>query len=426
MLHNEIEYQYATNDKFSFGKYAEIFGYKKDTDITYFDFLGLFNRGIGKRLVNILGNRVWSKMPTITSEASPSLSNDFDAFAQRVSLQSAMATAERLAKIGRYATLLIGTSGELHEPAESIRSFNDIVYVLPKSSTDLSILSYNMDSSDPRYGMPETYEMEMELSTKEGMVGFEKKVVHASRVHHVCYSELGQRVVGEGYLLPVYNYFIDLIKVVGGGCHSLWLNVRNIFFNTKDGVNLPKGEKLEELKKALSQDFDQFEEGLRRVMMLQNFDAQTLNLPIPNIDNHFNVLCKLIAGTYGIPLRVLFGSETGERTGLLEKKQFERVIKDYRTFFSEPVFRGLMTTFLSMGLYKGVDTDMSISWGNITDLSDEEMLDINSKKTAMLVAYVNANGADDFIPPEIFLKKMLLFSDQEIEEIMKGVQDDAD
>ena len=93
---------------------------------------------------------------------------------------------DRLAGIGRFGVLLIGARDNqpLSQPlkANSLKAPADILYLSVYSEGSTQILTYDRDAQSARFGLPETYQVQMGATN----LGFGSEVVHWSRLIACC------------------------------------------------------------------------------------------------------------------------------------------------------------------------------------------------------------------------------------------------
>ena len=149
---------------------------------------------------------------------------------KRLQFTSRFARLDRLAGIGSYGVLLLGTSDINSQQAfaQPLRGKGlKLNYIRPfggmANDGDAQILKWVTDPSDPRYGQPLAYSITIQnLSTGDSHI----LEVHHSRVIHVADGLGSSEVEGTPRLQPVWNNLMNLEKIVGGSAEMYWRGAR--------------------------------------------------------------------------------------------------------------------------------------------------------------------------------------------------------
>lgn len=319
------------------------FGYKRSLE--YADYRGMYDRlGIATRLVEKFSNDTWNA-PVVLLDGSSRSDNIGDSttefldkwneLTKRLKLWGAMREADTMCGMGKYSIILLGTGGNLESPASKDGLLN---YVAAYDESQATIDSYIKDEKNPKYGMPEYYMVEVvDYQTSiGGNTTTRKQKVHHSRVIHVSENRLGSRVFGRPRLQEVYNRLMDYEKVTGGGAEAAWLAVyMGFLILTREGVELP-AEGTEEWNRT-EEAIQLFAHRIQRFATLKGVE-EVVNLGVHEvrIRDIYSVICSDLAGSKGIPQRILFGSERGELASTQDMHEWNGVINSRRTNFAEP------------------------------------------------------------------------------------------
>lgn len=407
-------------------RFNEVLGYPNS--INFQSCLDMYkNSGIAQKIVKALTDEVWANPPMIKAVENDSSSHvfadDYRKFSRRVNLEQVFREAEILAKIGRFSVIYLGidSGSGTESPVEGIDSFDDIEYVKAFGEDAVSVEELNSDLTSPYYGTPEIYRFKESLGEVPDRFKRDCRdiFVHRTRMTHIVYSDLGQQVWGEYYLQPIFPKLIDLNKVVGGGANMFWLNGRGgISVDFKEGFAPPSDKvKKEAHFREIQESYADYSEGIKRLIVSHGLEYNPINHVLPSPKPFFEALMGFICGTYGIPWRMLLGTEQGSQSSTEDRNNFEQTVTKYRSSFSEPVvLRGFINHALELGAYAGY-ADYAVEWNQLYGLSEIDEMEILAKKMEMIEKYAASDGAIALIPPEQFLDVFLKLPEDVIIDI---------
>jgi hypothetical protein len=168
----------------------------------------------------------------------------------------------------------------------------------------------------------------------------------------------------------------------------------------------------------LEDEIKEYMHGLKRYIRLRNISVESLSQQVASPEKHAELLVSLISSATGIPKRILLGSERGELASTQDKENWADRIDERRRDYAEPmILRAFIDRNVEVGVLPEPGPDgYEISWPEIYSPSDAEQAIVAKSRTETLAAYVNAIGADMVVPPEMFMKKFLGFTDDEVEQ----------
>jgi hypothetical protein len=342
-----------------------ILGY--DSVISSQQYRELFRRGgIAKRVVTALPTAVWRGDGEMFEDENPEVrtpwEGEFFELNDRLGLWSKFKRAHILASLGSFSVLLLGAAGEFSTPLPRGTSTKDIWYVQPFAGgaindergvngtssqqvtsmfgADATVASWVEDNKDPRFGQPYTYNLR-----RTNVVAPElSRPVHWSRVVHVP-SEgfLDDAIFGPPTLEAVWNYFCDLMKIVGGGGEASWLNMHpGMHLDIDKDMSFPGTTPAEIDASAKAQidamkvQADLYRHQLSRWLQTRGVKVTQLTSSPTDFGNNADTILKLIAGTSNIPLRILTGSELGELASTQDRDNWNDTVRDCRTGYAHP------------------------------------------------------------------------------------------
>lgn len=348
-------------------------GYKKNLE--YSDYYDRYDRGgIATRLVDAYPQATWRGKPELLDpdaqegDEPSQFIRDFNDMAKRLRLYHYFERADKLAGIGRYSILLIGTRGRsrLENPPSSVRSLDDILFLSPFSEDNAQIEECEERASSPRFGRPTFYSIRF-----ENKGSFNR--VHHSRVIHISEGMLQDEIYGKPRLESVWNYLDDLDKVIGGSSEAVWRTAdRGIHFNVDKELTLQ-----DEDETALEETIDDFVHKLERFIVTRGVESNVLGSEVAQIKTQFDALIALIAGTLGYPARILIGSERGQLASSSDEKNFSARVKERQTSYAEPI---MLSAFINQLEGYGIEIPgYKVRWPDVTTLSDKDKADIAAR-----------------------------------------------
>jgi hypothetical protein len=339
--------------------------------------------GVAARVVNILPKATWRGEGELVEDENPDISTEFervfDRLNQRLKIWPTFQRLDILAAQGRYAVLLIGAKGSsiLSEELKPGRP-ESLLYLTPFKETDASVQTWVTDIQSPRFGLPETYQLKQVDVTSPEL----QKPVHWSRIVHVP-SEgfLDNEVYGPPALESVWNYLLDLDKVVGGGAEAFWLRAnQGLHLDIAKDMDLPNTS---DAIAALKEQAEDYKHQLTRWLRTRGVEAKVLGSDVADFKNPADVLMTLIAGTRGIPKRILFGSEMGELASSQDRTNWQDQIADRRTSYASPVIVRATIDRLIQYRFLPEPKQYDVQWASVANFSEMERIDA-AKKAASL------------------------------------------
>ena len=370
--------QFAGVDGFGFEgsrNYYTALGYKRSlTPELYWD--RYRRNGVARRLVNSLPNATWRSGADLVEDDAPETVTDFEAawvaLAARLNAWDRMRKADILAQLGRFSVILIGFPGAYETEAKKVHSPEDVAYLKQFSETGVKVQTTDLetDRSSPRYGMPKRYQFTRLL--KPGGVQA-NQFVHWSRVIHVADEAVEDDQYGEPLLASVWNWLDDLEKVAGSGSEAFWRRVQPMLQAALvPGAVLPTGGEQE-----VEAEIDKLIHGMRRWVRVSGIDLKEVGTTdVAMFDKQIDALIGLIVASYGIPKRILVGSEQGELASGQDRSNWAQHIRDRRSQFAETlVLRPLVDRLVNYNALPK-PTEYDVRWPDVADLDTKERLDL--------------------------------------------------
>lgn len=356
--------------------YWNVLGY--ENTITFQNYLLQYTRGgIAKRIVTAPVKGTWRIQPMVVEgkldeEITP-FENAWMDLATRLKAHHYFARVDKLAGIGQFGVLIIGTRrGSLDQPLTIVSGPEDITYLAAYSQQYISIDSIVTDSANPRFGLPEFYKISSKAFNQPGTkmaVPVVDKLIHHSRVIHVAENTLDGEIYGEPRLQCVFNLLDDLIKVTGGSAEAFWLVANRGMQINVDGET----ELAEEDAKKLSDEVEEFQHQLRRFIRTKGVEIHPLGGEGVDPRGAFEVIISLIAGASEIPRRILLGSESGELASSQDRSNWNERLYERRTQFAEPIIlRPFIDRMIAIQALPTPKEPYKIIWDDMLGATEQE------------------------------------------------------
>ena len=373
----------------------DVLGYK--TELTFDDFIAAYDRGdIAARIVDAKPESTWRRKPVVSNDSDPKKFTPFEvAWAQLAAKRRVfhyLERADKLAGVGEYGVILIGTSDvrkpdDMARPMAKLKSIDNVLYLTPCTQQSAEISTIDNNPGSERFGLPMTYTVTTD--SNDGSVSRSSKIeVHWSRIIHIAEGLRENDIYGTPRLKAVYNRLDDVNKIAGGSAETFWQAAKRIMvLEAKEGFSAVDDDD------ALTTMMDELVHGLRRVIDLQGYESKVLETSDVRPDESFRVSLALISSATGIPQRILLGSEQGKMASTQDEVNWNGRIADRQINFAEPIIlRPFIDRLITAGALPRSETDYIITWPSLFELSDKEKAQVGLLKARSLAQYVGKGG----------------------------------
>ena len=376
-------------------------GYKPR--LTFADYkLCYERRDIAHRLIRAYPEATWSQPPTVQEDDQTDVETPFEAawtsLVTRLGVYERLVRTDVFANLGEYSVLLIGLRGQpdLAVPASRVRGPEDVLFLAPYSEEFATIERLESDPASPLFGRPALYKVNF---SRSGQTGRRVGLVHASRVIHVVEDCLDDEVYGVPRLAPVFDRLDDLLKVVGGSAEFFWRGAsRLIGLEGRDDYQLQPGDE-EVFKKAI----EEFQYRLKDYIRVEGATIKELSGTAASPRDHFDILLALIAGTTGIPQRILTGSERGQLASEQDDQNWlQRISRRQTTFAEYGMLRPLIDRLMALGAVPHPAQPYTVTWENLFALSAAVQATVARDIATAIATYAGPGMAETVVPPEEF------------------------
>ena len=387
------------------------------TNIKVEDYQKLFNRnGIGSRIIRLWPEESWLVVPEIieTDDATETaFEKEWKELEKQFNLYSNLLRVDTLSGIGCFGALLLGLSDGLNLNEEIQSNSLELLYVKPLSHYVIEIKERENDVTSPRYSLPKFYSLKTE--SVDGELSAGETMVHHSRIVHIADNRMTSDVYGMPRAQNVYNYLLDLKKLLGGSAEMFW---KGAFPGIAFEANPERTKSLTTAEKtALRTEFLAYTNSLQRYMALVGVTVRNLEVQVADPASHFMTQLKAIGITLGVPYRKLLGSEEAKLASNEDTKTWnKRVVKRQHDYVSPMIIRPFIDRIIELGVLPE-PKEYEIKWPSIEELDPKDSATVLKDRTEAMVKYVSG-GVDVLMPPQIFLTEEMGFSDDEAQAII--------
>lgn len=385
--------------------YNEIFGY--GTNLAYADYYGMYKRGgIAGTVVGKVAKSCWRDMPEIKVKDKAILKEQLLMLKSKKFFK-ALERADILNRIGQFSILLIGVpDGEdLNKPVGSAKkdAFGSM-YFNAYGYDGIEILKTDNDPASPRFGLPELYQLQViDIdNSKRKQVQVTSLVVHFSRVVHMAEGALDSTIEGMSSLEQPWNALTDKEKVRGSSGESYYRGSRQkLALETREGAkpsNDPKD------KAALKQNVEDWHNGFEDTLRLNNMTANMLQPSVASPRDPFDICVEEVAGTTGIPVRILTTKAGGSVTGSEDKATWNALVKDRQDQECTEYLLDGLRVMSEAGMLELPD-NAEVVWPVQASLGEKERSESVKNKADAFKSVVDGLatiGADDVVAASVF------------------------
>lgn len=381
------------------------------SSITYEDYRYRYKRqDIANRVVSGPVNATWKDRPSVSesAEKETAFESSYEDIVKSIELYSQFRKVDLLASLGKFAVLFIGMDGSSEDLSVPPVNPKKITYLSAVPENRATISMWEENTKSPRFGMPLVYQLQFNV----GNASTSTVMVHWTRVLHVAENTLESEIYGIPTLEPIYNRLIGLEKLCGGSPEMYWKGARPGYTAQAQQDSVVSQEQLDSVKDELSSFFND----MQRFLYVEGIDIKALAPQVVSPKEHVEVQISMISAATGIPMRMLTGSERGELASSQDERAWLKLVEERRgTVARDTIIIPFITRCILLGLLPEPTEEYTVVWEPLVVLEEKDKAEIGRIRAEALSKYVSTPGADLIIPPEMFMKRELSFTDEEIE-----------
>lgn len=358
------------------------FGYPDD--ITFSMFYGMYKRnGFARAGVQHAVNRTWREYPfllesTIEPHDPTKAETLLQELIDRLSFWQKLREVDERSRVGEYAGLILryADGKRMDQPVTGKvpGGFDGLVDIIPCYQDQLIPAAFDTNELSPTYGYPTMYQF------NESAVDPDSRKSRAFQVHpdRVYIWSRDGTIHGDAILEPGFNDLLVLEKIIGAGGEGFWKNAKSSPVLNMDKEMNPAslaamlGVPVSEIADKLDEVIAGWQKGFDQLLMLQGIDAKTLGVTLPQPSEFLMAPLQSFAASINEPLKILVGSQSGERASTEDAKEWDSTIMSRRMNYVQPNIRRLVAKLTKAGILPAVQ--WVISWTDLTEDSSEEKL----------------------------------------------------
>lgn len=292
--------------------------------------------GIAAAIVEKPVDYCWSNDPAIwegkeTDSPENRKPTEFEltvsAIADRLGLFKKLKQADQKGRVGFYSGLLIRVAGTTEDeknwsaPLGKIRA-DQIVQLIPVYSEQLKPSEFDTSPASMRFGQPTMYNYNGSsgIQQTQSAITDQSLIIHHSRVIVFTENQDSESIEGTPALSSAFNYLLVDDLIVGSGGQGFWKNSGNKVALTAKDTN--QQAPTEEEANMIREQFDQFNEGLFKQLMLGGVDINQLKVDLNDPKPFSDIILQRVSAASRIPQNILNGTQTGVLAGDKDMSMF--------------------------------------------------------------------------------------------------------
>lgn len=348
---------------------------------------------------------------------------------ERLSFWSHLSEADKYSRIGEYAGVIFRYRDNLqmNEPVSRVGGGLDgIAEIIPALQGQLTPAEFYSDTTQENYGQVKMWQYnENGVQSNSENAKIRNFMVHPDRVH--VWSKTGG-IYDETVLKAGFNDLLTMQKIIGAGGEGFWKNAK-----AAPVLSIEKDANLRQLATMLGTDeaglpdkldevVGDWQKGYDQMLALQGMTAETINVTLPDPEQFFLVAAQSYASSLSIPMKILVGSQSGERASTEDAKEWNKTCNSRRTNYVKPnVMRMIREKFVRPGILPS--RDWYLLWGDLTESTTLEKTDIATKMAEINKQHEASGDGVIFTPDEI--REVMGWDPRVIQVIPKRAKTDS-
>lgn len=350
--------------------------------------------------------KTWQDNPQIWETEKPAESRIESDIRQRfedLRIWQMMAEADRRSMVGQYAAVILRFRDDqpFDQPVGRVGGgLMGLAGAIPCWESQLTVSEWNDDPASEDYGLPKMFQFSEAALGNEGHAARSFQV-HPDRV--LIWSDDGT-VNGRSALEPGFNDLLDAEKIKGAGGEGFWKNARGApMIEAAEGltpadVASNMGVSPEDVLDAINDQLESFQSGFDKGLMLGGMTAKPLQITLPVPEHFFAAPVNSFAASILMPVKILLGSQTGERASTEDAKEWASTCASRRVNRCKPLIHEFISRLERAGILP--ERDWFIGWQDLLESSDSEKMDRAAKMSA-INSQTHPGDEPAFLPSEI-------------------------
>lgn len=415
-------------------KVDEACGYPRE--LTFIEYKFLIDReGIARRANSLYPDECFSQAPhcyeneSVEGDEQTPFEKGWTSLTLNYPVLNKLHRLDVVSGYGHYGVMIIGTNdnpdlskpfpgfNELTGKFEGEPTPHELLYLMPFSEGEVQLGP--LATAGARYSRPLYYNIQILNPQVPGFSSSDTKRVHWTRCIHVADGCTSSDLIGVPRLKSVYNYIMNIRKVMGGSAEMFWMGG---FPGTSFEVppELVNAGELDEEK--LTKQIEDYISGFRRYLALSGVEAKQLLPNIASPSEHIDIQMQAMCISLEIPLRIFTGSEEARLASMNDSESWNRRIHRRQDIHVTPhILRPTVERFVQMGILPKPEKPIQIKWPDVYAVSESDRADITGKLVRALGEYITT-GAFKLVPPQQFFTMWMDLTTPEAEAVITACQ----
>lgn len=399
-------------------KHKHWFDFGYPDQISFEQYHQMYERnGIAKAGIRKPVNKTWQDRPFLLEEDDDAPHDETDrekavrlAF-KRLQFWQKLQECDWKARVGDYGALIFRFADGLpfKEPVGTVTAgLNALVEVIPCFQAQLKPMQWDTNELSPTYGEPTMYQFTESavMSNTIAQPKIRSFEVHPDRVH--IWSG-DSTVFGEPALKAGYNDLLTIEKIIGSGGEGFWKIAKLMpIMNLDPELNLSKlatalgitdGD-TSKVADKLDERIEDWVKGADKSLMVQGIQTDFPNVQLPLPAEFVLVALQSFAASIEIPLKVLVGSQTGERASTEDADEWARTIMARRQNLVIPNIERIVEKLVNLKVIPRVQTSWVVDWTDLTEANMDKKIE-RASKMAEVNAKLMGSGESGYTGDEI-------------------------
>lgn len=355
------------------------FGWPKELDFNHFYAMWRRN-SLASAGVNKTVSKTWQDFPELwetedTDETGLELAirNRFN----DLRIWQYMSIADQRALVGGYSALILRfrDGRPFDQPVGRAAGLEGFAGVIPAWRCQLEVAEWENDPMSDNYGFPKMYEFKEAALPGANTSKGRSIRIHPERI--LIWSEDGT-LDCDSLLHAGYNDLLDAEKIKGAGGEGFWKNAKATpVLETDPELNIralaqSMGVEVAEVADAVNKQVGKYNAGFDNMLMIQGMKAKTLAITLPSPEHFFGSTVQSYAASIQMPVKILLGSQTGERASTEDSAEWAETCMSRRERVCLPLIRAFVMRLEKVGVLPA--KDWFYNWPDLTEATAQEKL----------------------------------------------------
>ncbi len=324
--------------------------------------------------------------------------------------------ADRRNLVGRYSALLIQLKGagrweeQVNTGAVKLLKERALVRLIPAWEAQIEPIAWEVDEQSENFGQPTMYSfIELPVHGQRDAKPGRIINVHPDRVIILAEGADDENLgSGTSLLEPGFNNLLDIEKVSGGSSEGFLKNAsRQLNYSFSEKTNFSALAKAlgvadDKLADALDEQARRLNNNTDAASFMQAGTAEVLSVTASDPEPTWRTALSAFCSTVPIPVKVLIGQITGERSSTEDNKDWARTRMTRRNGFLADTITEIVTRLWTIGVIDPpVSDEITVEWSDLLAPSEAEKIANMDKKADVAVKTQNAFGRSAVTENEI-------------------------